>query len=70
MLNLFRDIDILKKNPKTDMSIPNVPSAVIEILFDRNILNIVEIARISNVEIVNIIPFFINALIYFFDVCF
>lgn len=63
MLNLFRDIDILKKNPKTDINIPDVPSADIEILLDKNILKIVEIVRINKVEIVNIIPFFIKDFI-------
>ena len=63
MLNLFRDIDILKKIPKTDINIPNVPSADIEILLDKNILKIVEIVRINKVEIVNIIPFFIKDFI-------
>ena len=63
MLNLFRDIDILKKNPKTDINIPIVPSADIEILLDKNILKIVEIVRINKVEIVNIIPFFIKDFI-------
>ena len=63
MLNLFRDIDILKKNPKADINIPNVPSADIEILLDKNILKIVEIVRINKVEIVNIIPFFIKDFI-------
>lgn len=48
-----------------DIIIPQQPILAIDILLDKNMLNIMEIVLSINVEIVNINPFFKNTLNFF-----
>ena len=62
MPNLFRESAIVNKNENADIRSPKLPILDIDILFDKNILNIMEINLSIKVEIVKINPFFKKTL--------
>ena len=65
MQGLFRDNATVSRKKKMDIIIPHIPKIVLEILFDKNILNTIDIDFISREEMVSVIPFFMNILIFF-----
>lgn len=65
MPNLFREKAIVRKNENMDIRIPQLPMLDIDILFDKKILNIMEINLSSKVQIVKINPFLKKILNFF-----
>ena len=54
------DSEIVNKNEKMDIMIDQLPKSLLDILFDKNILKIIDMVFNIIDDIVRIIPFFIN----------